>query len=206
MMGIPKRDVDRLFRNYINLLRRFSVHLEDLQTVSDGAVIESGLFSFTVHATPGHTEGSICLSCDVGDNKTVLFSGDHIIEGLTSNSLPEVTFESEVGVIPYLESLTKIARLDISAIFPGHGDPIFHPGRFVSDIVSYHRRLSEDILKNMDAGWVSPVDLCGRIFPGRLGVDSYVAVFEIYSHLLSLKETGAVRLKEEDDRFFFSRG
>ncbi|NVM22303.1 MAG: MBL fold metallo-hydrolase [Desulfobacterales bacterium] len=67
---------------------------------------------FEVIHTPGHTSDSICL---YGPEDGALFSGDaSLIISDTDGSYQE----SFVG------ALEKIARRDIKAIYPGHGQPI----------------------------------------------------------------------------------
>lgn len=80
--------------------------------VKDGEVIKMGDSYGEILKTPGHSSDSICIYCPA---EKVLFSGDtpimiHSIGG---------SYTKE-----YVQSLKKLAELDVEIIYPGHGDPI----------------------------------------------------------------------------------
>jgi len=62
--------------------------------------------------TPGHSNDSLCLYC-IADG--ILFSGDtSLIVGEGDNSYEE----------GFIAALERISRLNVTAIYPGHGRPI----------------------------------------------------------------------------------
>lgn len=80
----------------------------------DGQTLKLADRWFEVIHTPGHTSDSICLYCE---EDGVLFSGDtNLIIMTTNGSYPEV----------FISALEKIARRKVTALYPGHGDPITH--------------------------------------------------------------------------------
>ena len=78
----------------------------------DGQTLKLAERWFEVIHTPGHTSDSICLYCE---QDAVLFSGD------TSLIITTTDVSYQDGFISALE---RIARKNITAIYPGHGDPI----------------------------------------------------------------------------------
>jgi glyoxylase-like metal-dependent hydrolase (beta-lactamase superfamily II) len=89
-----------------------------------GERIEIGGRTWDVLHTPGHSLGHVCVA-SAADR--VVFSGDHLLPGVT----PPVTFERGFDADPlrsYLASLQRIADLDPDLVLPGHGSP-FHGGR-----------------------------------------------------------------------------
>ncbi len=82
----------------------------------DGDVIESYPYKFTVFITPGHTPGSLCL---YEPEKGFLFTGDTIFaDGVGRTDLPG-------GSLAELyKSLKRLSKLDVKALFPGHGQPV----------------------------------------------------------------------------------
>ena len=85
---------------------------------ADGDTVCVGGLSFTVLETPGHTPGSVCLSCtEAASDETVLFTGDTLFRdscGRTDfpGSSPEAI----------LRSLRRIAELPGDCeVYPGHG-------------------------------------------------------------------------------------
>ena len=78
----------------------------------DGQTLKLADRWFEVIHTPGHTSDSICLYCA---QDAVLFSGDAgLIIPATDGSYEEA----------FVTALEKIARRNIKAIYPGHGNPI----------------------------------------------------------------------------------
>ena len=78
----------------------------------DGQTLKLADRWFEVIHTPCHTSDSICLYCA---QDAVLFSGDtSLIITTTDGSYQE----------DFISALEKIARRNITAIYPGHGGPI----------------------------------------------------------------------------------
>ena len=81
-------------------------------TLNDGQTLKLADRLFEAIHTPGHTGDSICLYCE---QEAVLFSGDtSLIITTTNHSYHE----------DFINALEKIARRNITAIYPGHGKPI----------------------------------------------------------------------------------
>ena len=89
--------------------------------LKDGSKIKMGDNEFVVIHTPGHTPGCICLYNE--DEKT-LFSGDTVFShgGFGRYDFP--------GGDPFMlmESLEKLASLDVKDIYPGHGEIVVGSG------------------------------------------------------------------------------
>jgi len=97
----------------------------------DGQWLHLGDLDFRVLHTPGHSEDSICLYCPVTGE---LFSGD---------TLYRITDTGGAYPKCYLESLERIRELEISTIFPGHGEPITQGTRaFINGVLENVRRSS----------------------------------------------------------------
>ncbi|MBW1678456.1 MAG: MBL fold metallo-hydrolase [Deltaproteobacteria bacterium] len=83
-------------------------------TLNDGQTLKLADRLFEAIHTPGHTGDSICLYCE---QEAVLFSGDtSLIITTTDGSYQE----------DFISALERIARRNITAIYPGHGEPITH--------------------------------------------------------------------------------
>jgi len=79
-------------------------------TLNDGQTLKLADRLFEVIHTPGHTTDSICLYCE---QDTALFSGDtSLIITTTDGSYQE----------NFINALERIARRNITAIYPGHGE------------------------------------------------------------------------------------
>ncbi len=87
----------------------------------DGEVIDLGDISLQVIHTPGHTPGSICL---YDKESKVLFTGDTVFEGGSFG-------RTDIGGDPeaMLRSLEALTKLDVSALYPGHGGAVTRKAR-----------------------------------------------------------------------------
>jgi len=78
----------------------------------DNQILQMGDRYFTVLHTPGHSNDSVCFYCA---DEGILFSGDTPLHIMTTGGtyIPE-----------YVEALARIANLEISVIYPGHGKAV----------------------------------------------------------------------------------
>ena len=199
-MGIRKRDVDKILRTYVSMLRRFSVHLDDVLRISDGSVIEFSDFTLEVMHSPGHTPGSICL---FDKRSRVLFSGDHVMEGTSTNPLIEMSPEEGVGLSPYLSSLERVQRRSPARILAGHGNPIGAAVRHIEGTLRYHDQLRKEVIGALGAEWTTPVALAEVIFPNLGGIYSSNVAFEIYCHLTELVGQGRAVVQDREGGYYF---
>ena len=86
--------------------------------LDDGDVIDLGDRTFTALHLPGHSPGSIALhepatgALFSGDVIYDLREGEQLLDGITG-----------ANVEHYVHSLTRLADLPISVVYPGHGHP-----------------------------------------------------------------------------------
>ncbi|MCS4541772.1 MAG: MBL fold metallo-hydrolase [Euryarchaeota archaeon] len=89
--------------------------------LKDGQIINVGDFELEVIHTPGHSRGSICL---YERELKLLFSGDTVFPGGSFGraDLPGGNFKDLVN------SLLKLAKLNVMVLLPGHGSVITENG------------------------------------------------------------------------------
>ena len=94
--------------------RAYAFHSFDgvKHVLRDGQTLKLADRWFEVIHTPGHTSDSICLYCE---QEAVIFSGDTSLIIPTTNG----SYQEE-----FISALERIARRNITAIYPGHGEPI----------------------------------------------------------------------------------
>ena len=90
--------------------------------LSGGEQLTIGDSPFEVLMTPGHSIGSLCF---YSKKKEVLFSGDTIFSdgGFGRYDFPGGDFNT------LLHSIEKLAELDITSLYPGHGCIVEHHGK-----------------------------------------------------------------------------
>lgn len=87
-----------------------------LKIIDDGASLTVGEYNLQCIMTPGHSSGHLCL---YEPQKNILFSGDHILETIT----PAIFLwpgEDRNPLREFLDSLDKVAALEVDLILPGH--------------------------------------------------------------------------------------
>jgi glyoxylase-like metal-dependent hydrolase (beta-lactamase superfamily II) len=82
------------------------------RVLKDGEWIRVADLDAMVILTPGHSNDSLCLYCE---GEGILFVGDTPIIIQTRDNTYEDAF---------IASLERIASLDVTAIYPGHGSPV----------------------------------------------------------------------------------
>jgi len=86
------------------------------QVLLQEGTLNIGSLSLQIIHTPGHSPGSICL---YWPDKKVLFTGDVVFnQGIGRTDLPGGSGQD------LKESITKISRLDVDYLLPGHGNII----------------------------------------------------------------------------------
>lgn len=83
-----------------------------------GDVVWAGNTSLTVHHTPGHTEGSVCLLGDIDGNR-VLFAGDAIGGSMKSLTGADLRIWANAAVT-WRESLRQLEALSFDWVLNGH--------------------------------------------------------------------------------------
>jgi glyoxylase-like metal-dependent hydrolase (beta-lactamase superfamily II) len=97
-------------------------HGLEISKLQDGDFVLAGDRKLEVMHTPGHTLGAICLY----DRKDkVLFSGDTVFPDGAFGRTDLAGGES----YRLIESLARLARLDVDFILPGHMEPVTRDAR-----------------------------------------------------------------------------
>ncbi len=141
-------------------------------------VIEAKEYSFQVLYTPGHSPDHISL---YEPDKKWAFTGDLLLWGPTR----EVFID--VKIYDALDSLRRLADLDIDILFPGHGPPFKNPKEALANQVQALEDMGEQVKELQERGWNAEeirnhlfgrermyVYLCGGKFSALNLVKSYL--------------------------------
>jgi glyoxylase-like metal-dependent hydrolase (beta-lactamase superfamily II) len=82
--------------------------------------------------TPGHASNHVCFLLE---EEGLLFSGDHVLEGVTPVILPP-----DGDMAAYLDSLERLKGYALRAIAPGHGGVIRHPVPVIDGVIAHRAR------------------------------------------------------------------
>jgi glyoxylase-like metal-dependent hydrolase (beta-lactamase superfamily II) len=182
--------------------------IPELKVLEDGDAIDVGDYHFKCVATPGHTMGHICL---YEPNKKILVAGDHILIDITPNI--QCWSDTQNPLKHYIESLDKVAKLDIDLVLPGHRRLIEDHHSRIDELKEHHKnRLNEvlDILKKPDQhsyqvasqmSW----DIKAESWDHFPVAQKWFATGEALSHLRLLEEEGKIHREIKGGFTVFSK-
>lgn len=118
--------------------------------LGEGTTVPVGDLEVTVVHTPGHSDDHLCFLAD-----RVLFTGDHIMGG--SSVMVE-------KMAPYLRSLEKLRRLDLEALYPGHGEVLEDPHSVIDWYVAHRLEREGQVLDAVVGGAGSVADIVEVVY------------------------------------------
>jgi glyoxylase-like metal-dependent hydrolase (beta-lactamase superfamily II) len=198
--GFSAEEIEEALRRHPGL--RFSpISYPDFVFVDDGDELEIGDYRFVVVATPGHTPGHLCL---YEPRLKILMSGDHVLGDIT----PNITMwrENDDSLGDYLESLEKVAKLDVELALPGHRTAIEDCRGRIEELKEHHRRRLAEvmaILANRSATAYEVAskmtwDIVAKSWQDFPVVQKWFAVSEASAHLFYLEQRDKVIVEERD--------
>ena len=139
--GVPPEELAKVRDASVDMVEHVICVQPDV-TLHGGETITTGMFTFQVLWTPGHSAGHICL---YEPEKKVLISGDHILPGIT----PNVSKHPQSGENPlgrYLDSLQELKKLAVKLVLPGHEFPFTEYEPRIDELIRHHEDRSREIL------------------------------------------------------------
>lgn len=162
--------------------------------IGDGFALEGPGFGLRAVHTPGHASDHLCWLLEEG---SILFSGDHVMQGSTVVIKPP-----DANMIEYLASLGRLLELDppIAAIAPGHGRMIGDPAAVIDSIVR-HRLAREAVVVAAlaGAGPSTVEELMPRVYPDVGEKLEPVARATLWAHLQKLAVDGQAALRDDSE-------
>lgn len=151
--------------------------------------------------TPGHTAGHISLFRASG---RVMIGGDAVLPRISANI--GVNRQRPDPVLDHLESLDRLAALEISLLLPGHGDPIVAPSARIARLRAETRAETERVAALLaggtaDAAEIAALRYAGRSLPPAMRIQ---AIRETRAHLDHLVRQGRARAERVADEVRFS--
>jgi len=146
---------------------------------------------------PGHTPGNlVAFIPETGD----LFSGDTVIP----TTIPTAGLHFPGAVLgdpdaprwpslpPFLRSIATLRALAVTRIYPGHGEVIEEPGRYLDRFEAHHARRARQVRAALTGGTPTAFELTRKVYP-RLPAERLMqAMTEVLGHLDLLAEDASV--------------
>lgn len=203
--GFPKADFGR--NTDIHPGRKYC-HEERISFtyVAEGDRLSYGGYELEAIETPGHTPGHMCLY----DKKNkILFGGDHILGTITPNICIEISAENPLQ--DYLNSLSKIEKLDVKLLLTAHGTPIEDMHSRIRELKKHHEERLAEATHILGGEWktayMAAQDMTWEIncknwndFPAP---QKWFATGEAISHLQYLYFSGKITREEKNGIYYY---
>ena len=208
--GVPPEELPKLQTSSVGLAK-FVVPASPDVKIHGGETITTGISTFQVLWTPGHSPGHICL---YEAAKKTLISGDHILPTITSH----VGQHPQSGENPlggYINSLNEIKPLDINLVLPGHENPFTELKPRIDKLIQHHAQRNDKILAGIkiepktayqiSRGMVWLSDAGGARWQKLAPFDKRLAVLETLSHLEFMMTNGRVNKFSRNGIIYYQR-
>ncbi len=203
--GFPAAELEASFRNH-PASKWGSGSAVDYQPLVEGDRVEIGDYSLEVIDTPGHTFGHISLY----DAQHRLFvAGDHVLGDITPNI--QAWSDEHDPLETFMQSLRKVAQLDVDLCLPGHRRLIrdFH-GR-VTELQEHHVERAQEAKDLLAERPRNAYDTAGAMrwsirakswddFPI---MQRWFATGEAIAHLRYLEERGEIARQASGDEIVY---
>jgi glyoxylase-like metal-dependent hydrolase (beta-lactamase superfamily II) len=142
--------------------------------------------------TPGHASNHICYLLEP---EGLLFSGDHILDGMTP-----VILAPDGDMQHYLEALRRLRELPLAAIAPGHGRLLREPQAVIDALVAHRlRREAKVIAALASQGSAELAALLEVVYADTPRTLHALARLTLEAHLIKLMREG--RAGRDGDRW-----
>jgi glyoxylase-like metal-dependent hydrolase (beta-lactamase superfamily II) len=108
----------------------------------DGERLSLGEHQLTAIHTPGHASNCVCYLLE---GERLLFTGDHVLEGVTPVILPP-----DGDMTAYLHSIGKLQDLEFERIAPGHGEVIARGKEILAALRAHRLARESKVLRTLN--------------------------------------------------------
>lgn len=174
---IPDPKVFEMFRSMLSIPA-------STRDVDEGSMLPG---DWKVLWTPGHSPGHICLH---NEERRVLIAGDHVLPGYTPHVGMDPFHDDPVGA--YIQSLRRVATLDVDIVLPSHGEPFNDLSGGAESLIAHHerrlQRIADAVREPLTVRQVTEAVFRFSESP----MDAVMAAVEAGAHLLHLEHNGRV--------------
>jgi glyoxylase-like metal-dependent hydrolase (beta-lactamase superfamily II) len=202
--GLPRAVGETISEQMDARFKTFFPGSFEVTDLADNATFSFDDFNLEVVHCPGHTKGSVCFF-DRQNGR--FFSGDHLLEHITSNPVVELEQRGNgsdfKSLSHYLDSLCRTEDLPIATVLPGHGRVFSYPEKRIAEIRDHHRLRREEILRVLcsapDPGkGMTLFELTMTVFPQLKAWDIFLGMSETLGHLEILEDRGLIHSRLVD--------
>jgi glyoxylase-like metal-dependent hydrolase (beta-lactamase superfamily II) len=185
--GVPEALEAKMEEHFFHIRKNFH-ELAPGRLLSGGEEFQTAIGRLVICWTSGHSPGHVCLH---SPERKLLFSGDQILPEIT----PNIAWHPGRDMLAeFLDSLDRLAALDIDLIFPGHGEPFSGHRAWISETIGHHRERCDEIFNLVQQSPRTVHSMVGELWPRSLSpINHHFAIFEVLAHLEYMQRKGRVR-------------
>jgi glyoxylase-like metal-dependent hydrolase (beta-lactamase superfamily II) len=193
-LGVPQGELDGFLKTATlgRMLFPAGLQADVLLSGEENTVGDSGRLEAIL--TPGHSPGHVCF---YDKNNRLLFSGDHVLGGITPHISPShLTSYNQLG--QYLDALRKVQHLEADVVLPAHEAPFYQLAQRVDELLEHHRVRLDEVVAAISSKVVSPWDIAVKVewsvgkWEQMDATNRLLAVRETVAHLQFLESQGTV--------------
>lgn len=180
----------------------------EFNCAADGDIIAAGPFHFRCVATPGHTQGHLCL---YEPEHKLLISGDHILGDIS----PNITYYwgERNPLQQFLNSLNLVDQLDVVQVLPGHRRLFADCRGRINELREHHQHRLSEAYSILQSGpqtgyqvashmtW----DMVFRSWDEVAPVQKFFATGEALAHLQFLLAQEKIQCNWRDGAYWYSK-
>ncbi len=204
--GVPEKATQAMALNSWRSARMFEATPVS-HWLSDGDRLEMGGATWSVLHTPGHASGHISLYQPATQQMIV---GDHLLKHISSNPLLEaprvVGTAREKSLVQYIESMQRVAQMDVSEALPGHGENITDHRSLIANRLRFHDERMERIAQMLNGSERTAYELMQQLFPRLSDFEIFLGLSEVIGHLDLLELHGRVAQLPRNGHVVYAKG
>lgn len=184
----------------IRVLKNYYQPVVPDKYIADNEQLDFGDIKLRVIWTPGHTPGHVVV---YWAEPKLLLSGDHLLPNIT----PHVGIHTGAEGNPlnnYLNSLNRLAQVDIVKIAPAHGFCFADHHQRIAETFQHHKERQQAILASLKLGPRTAYELALELFDQSLpDLHKEIAAFEVLAHLELMRSTNTVHAQKVGEKIRF---
>ena len=206
--GFPADELQRALNSHPGF--KYSPETKPVFTlIDDGDVIECGGYRLQCIATPGHTQGHICL---YEKDKKIFFSGDHVLFDITPHI--ESWAYTTNSLADYIASLDRVYSLSVDLVLPGHRNFQGNLKNRIDELKIHHRERADEVMDVLGSEELNAYNIAAGMtwdincetwedFPIA---QKWFATGEAIAHLRYLEGEGRITRNAEQKMITFQAG
>jgi glyoxylase-like metal-dependent hydrolase (beta-lactamase superfamily II) len=160
-------------------------HFVPMHSPRDGERLPVGGVELIAIHTPGHASNCVCYLLE---RERLLFTGDHILQGVSPVILPP-----DGDMSAYFASLDKLLPLGFERIAPGHGEVMGDGKRAVAALREHRQQREDKVLRCLEVLGAAPLEaLTPPVYDDVPAERHGWARLTLEAHLIKLAREGKV--------------